>query len=295
MSLDLVPDGPRLRRFRDNSGPALGISTAALAALPSLAERVAWARDHGFDGIEIAATGRPRDLYAPSVGRDERARLREAVAGFAQIAVEAPHQETYDVTLVSPSASIRRASVAEIWSCLRLAEALGGGTVVVRTGKAPTGVNADRQRAHVIECLQTLDRMAGDHNALLAVLSDDFFRGGERVDLLDMLRLRHTGVALDIGLLAHDGNGRAPTSPGDVADLVRALSDRLVHVRLSADADASVAAALAEAGFSGMACFAPGPDAVSPEQSARLAAVWKGTLAAHAAGTRSSSSNAAAG
>jgi hypothetical protein len=46
-----------------------------------------------------------------------------------------------------------------------------------------------------------------------------------------------------------------------------------------------------------MACFAPGADAVSPEQSARRAAAWKGTLAAHAAGTRNrgSSSNAAPG
>ena len=125
MSLNLVPQPINRSAAAPRTTPVIGVRTAGLiAALPSLAERLAWARENGFGGVEIAATGRPRDLYAPSVGREERARLKEEMAGFAAVAVEAPRQETFDVSLVSPSASIRRASVTEIWSCLRLVEAL---------------------------------------------------------------------------------------------------------------------------------------------------------------------------
>jgi len=262
---------------RTGAGPTLGIATASLAALPSLAERIAWAREHGFDGIEIAATGRPRDLYAPSVTKTERIRLCDALNGFGAVVVEAPHQATLDVTLVSPSSAIRRASVAEIWSCLRVIDALGGGVVLVQTGRAPAGVHGDRQRDFVAECLTTLDRMAGDHNARIGILTTDYFRRGERLDLLDLLRLRHTGVALDTAELVDDtfpAAVAAASVAGDgLADLVRRLGPRLIHLRLGGDlpvsedtATAGLAAALQSTRYAAMTCLAFDPDAVSPEQ-----------------------------
>lgn len=295
----LVPDPNRQTLARRRAGrvpvAALGVRTGALG-LPTLGERLLWAREHGFQGVEIGATGGPRDLYAPAESREARARLREQAAEFAAVAVEAPYQETLDVTLVSPSSSIRRASVTEIWSCLRLAEALGGGVVVVRTGTAPAGVDALRQQAHVAECLETLDRMAGDHGVRVAVLLADYFRRGasaddERLRLLDLLGLPHTGVAVDLALLPH------AASPGDergdaLNGLIRRLGARLAHVRLSAagtntNALTTIAAALRETGFLGMTCLAShaaaGEDASAPAVLLRAKAAWEQRLESFAA------------
>jgi len=282
MSLNLVPQPENCPAAAlPRTVPVIGVRTAGLvAALPSLPERLAWARENGFEGVEIAATGRPRDLYAPSVSREERARLRGEVAGFAAVAVQAPHQETYDVSLVSPSASIRRASVTEIWSCLRFAEALGGGTVVVRTGNAPAGVDADRQQAFVAECLTTLDRMAGDHNARIAVALADYFGpagGGEvrdgRLDLLlRHLALPHTGIALDATSFAD-----APAT--NVSALARRAGAKLAHVR-AGDPAPELADALRTIGYTGLLGLIAEPDAPFPMRSlseAKLA--WEGLLA----------------
>lgn len=291
MSPNLVPQ-PENRPAAARTSPVIGIRTATLiAALPSLPERLAWARANGFGGVEIAATGRPRDLYAPLISREERARLRGEAAGFSAIVVEAPHQETYDVTLVSPSASIRRASVTEIWACLRLAEALGGGTVVARTGNAPAGVDADRQQAFVVECLTTLDRMAGDHNARIAVVLADYFKPvsgrDDRIDLIERLSLAHTGIALDAATARDEAqNGDVAAASGLVAAVSR-MGNSLAHLRLGPfegeNEARALAAAVREVGFKGMICLAADSDASSPLPAVCAAkSVWEGLLA-HAA------------
>jgi sugar phosphate isomerase/epimerase len=295
MSPNLVPQPENRPAAAPRRNPVIGVRTASLiAALPSLPERLAWARANGFGGVEIAATGRPRDLYAPSLSRDERARLRGEAAGFSAIVVEAPHQETYDVTLVSPSASIRRASVTEIWACLRFAEALGGGTVVVRTGNAPAGVDADRQLAFVAECLTTLDRMAGDHNARVAVVLADYFKPvsgrADRIDLIERLSLAHTGIALDASASRDEAQNGDVAAAAAVPGLVAAVSragNRLAHLRLGPfdgkNETRALAGAAHEIGFTGMICLAADPDASSPLPAVCAAkSVWEGLLA-HAA------------
>ncbi len=284
MSLNFLPER------RASQTRTLGIGTGSLA-LASLPERLDWARENGFRGIEIAATGRPRDLHAPAVRQEDRERLRQAVSAFDAVAIQAPYQEVFDVTLLSPSSSIRRASVAEIWACFRLVEALGGGVVTIRTGWPPEGVDQDRQREFLAECLGTLDRMAGDHNATVGVLTSDYFRFGERLELLEMLPLRHTGITLHTSLSAllfrHGRTMSAPVENGET--LIQRFAPRLVHVQLS-DFDnesdglalgqgrldiAGIAHALQTVHYQGMVCFDFDPDRVTPEQAAASKALWE--------------------
>ena len=287
MSLNFLPDR------RSGKRRALGLNTASLA-LPSLAERIDWARHNGFSGIEIAATGKPHDLHAPAVSQEDRERLRNTVSAFEAVAVQAPYQEVFDVTLLSPSSSIRRASVAEIWACFRLVEALGGGVVTIRTGWAPEGVDGDRQRDFLVECLSTLDRMAGDHNATVGILTSDYFRFGERLELLEILPLRHTGITLHASLSALFRHGRMMSAPiGSAEALIERFATHLVHVQLS-DFDgetdrlglgqgrlnlAGIARALHAARYNGMVCFDFDADRVPPEQVVASKAIWEGMMA----------------
>lgn len=184
--------------------------------------------------------------------------------------MQAPNQQTFDVSLVSPSASIRRASVAEIWSVCRFVDALGGGVVTLRTGVPPAGVTAERES--LVECLTTLDRMAGDHNATLALELTDYFYEGRNTDLLKMLSLRHTGFSLDTRLLSY---------PEKVVPLIHRLAPRLFHVRLlDGVVDLpGMAEALAQENYAEMVslCFAAPRE--SRPAAARLRAHWEKMIA----------------
>lgn len=196
------------QRLRWPSEPLLGVSLASLRQ-PSWEDRAAWAQAEGFDAVELSATGEPWSLHAPLVSADEREYLRDKLRDFRGVSVAAPHQATFDVTLVSPSSAIRRASISEIWSVCRFVGALGGGIVLIRTGTSPFGISEEHQREFISESLVTLDRMAGDHNALIGLSDFDYFTHWENFAGLRALNLRHTGFVLDLDHLAAAGGPAA--------------------------------------------------------------------------------------
>jgi hypothetical protein len=260
----------------DRNGAALAASPAfvwsvAVSAPPggTLDDALGTTRASGFRGIELSATGTPNDLYAPAVTSEDRARLRDAVSGLA-VAVRAPTQATFDVSLVSPSAAIRRASVAEIWSACRLVGALGGGVVLVRSGVAPDHVTERQQQVFLAQCLQTLDRVAGDHHARIAVEMSDFFARPDRCALLDVLPLKNVGLAFGTGGLSDVANGAgALTVRGGIGAFVARAAPRLRYVRLRPRDEAAgllgeIGVALRAAGYAGMVCGAfPADDPVA--------------------------------
>lgn len=256
-SLNLLPQG--------GGAAPLGVAVAALR-MPTLDARLDWAAENGFAGVELLATGEPWGVHTPGVTKDERARLRDKVARFARVAVMAPHQATWDVTLVSPSSAIRRASVSEIWSVCRFADAIGGAVVLVRSGTPPAGVPAAQALSHLAECLTTLDRMAGDHNARIGLLTADLLADPSLLGSLSGLTLPNTGVALDLTVVRPDDPRVAP--------LLARCSDGVVHVRVSGlDAPTRLTAPAA-----GMVCLAfnggPSGTAPSPDEIARRRAEW---------------------
>lgn len=246
----------------------MGVALASLT-LPTLPERIAWAASSGFSGVELLATGEPWGLHAPGISKEDRARLRDLLMPFVHIAARAPHKDTFDVSLVSPSAAIRRASVSEIWSVCRLLEAVGGGIVIVRAGWAPDGVTEDRQRAWLGECLTTLDRMAGEHNTTIGVGNYDYFDDPENFGLLSMLRLRHTGIALEMD--------RIRGGESVAAGVFRENAAHVVHVQVRT-ASPVIAAALTEGAYPGMVCLAL-PSETPPSQVLHAKAEWDALLA----------------
>lgn len=273
MDVNLLPEGARPLA----AGPRVGLSLEG-ARGEDTGERLRWAERHGFAAVEIGATGEPWGVYAPAVDAAERDALRTVIGPERTVAILAPTQATFDVTLVSPSAAIRRASVTELWSVCRLAGALSpaGATVVIRTGVAPVGAAHAREAAHLSECLVTLDRMAGEHGATVAVLNADFFRDLRRYPALRPLRLAHTGAALDAqAALDHGADGN------DLAAFVRECGDLLRHVRVPdvvSPALEPLAASLAEVGYGGMVCIVPSAAAPDPERVGQARTWWTRAL-----------------
>jgi len=244
-------------------GAPLGIAVAALK-MPTLEARLDWAAENGFTGVELLATGEPWGVHTPGVTKEERARLREHVTRFARVAVMAPHQATWDVTLVSPSAAIRRASVSEIWSVCRFADAIGGAVVLVRSGMPPAGVPPAQAQAHLIECLTTLDRMAGDHNARIGLLNADLLADLSAFAALSGLSLPNTGIALDLTTVRPDD--------AQVTALLSRPAGNVLHLRIPGlDVPTRLAAPAA-----GMVCLAFEGTASppSPEEIVRRRAEW---------------------
>jgi sugar phosphate isomerase/epimerase len=168
--------------------------------------------------------------------------------------VDAPHQATFDVTLVSPSAAIRRASLSEVWSVCRFARAVGATTVLVRTGIPPLGVRPAERDRYLSECLNALDHTAGEQGVTIGVLNRDRFHRLRALNDLAQLTLRNTGIALDIAHALDMGE--------TLEDMTAFIADHganLVHVRVpvSTVVGEAVAPALLESGYAGMISLVP--------------------------------------
>lgn len=208
------------------------ILSIALRDAPSgtLLERLDWAEERGFQAVEFTATGEADSFHAPTIAIEDRGALAERLASFQAVTVAAPYQETFDITLVSPSAAIRRASLAEIWSVCRFTGTIGAKMqnrplVLVRTGMPPMGMPATESDDHLSECLTALDRTAQEQHVHIGILTRDRFHRLHHLHDLHALRLRHIGLALDLPHLLAMGE-----TVDDITTFLREQSESIVAV-----------------------------------------------------------------
>lgn len=247
MELNLLPSQmPR--------GPLLGV---ALPARPfaDLAERLLWASEAGFEAVTVSATGEPGGLHTPDVSNDERADLRERLTAFRAVSVEAPHQATFDVSLVSPSSAIRRASITELWSVCRFADAIGAGLVLARSGLPPMGTSDRDRDARLSESLTTLDKTAGERGIGVALWNRDRFYRLSDFDDLRGMPLTQTGLAIDVAHAVAIGE-----TLEQIGAFVATHSERVWVLRVPSTPDVgdALVPALQQAGYRNLICFASG-------------------------------------
>jgi sugar phosphate isomerase/epimerase len=247
-------------------GPVVGVTLDAAPGM-TLEARLDWAARLGFAGVELNATGELSGFHAPELAPEQRETLRGLLTPFTEIAVQAPHQATFDVTLVSPSAAVRRASLSEIWSVCRFAKNVGASVVTIRTGTPPVGVGDARRDVFLSECLTTLDRTAVEQGVHIGVLNRDRFRHITTLDDLLQLSLSATGIAFDAAHALDLG-----VAPEDLAAFAAARQERLVYVRVPLTPELpELAAALSAGGYSGLVTLTPTADAATREADLTLA------------------------
>lgn len=253
MSLNLLP-----RR-----GPVVSVALDE-PDVPELDEAINGAVEYGWEGIELSATGETPFFHTPSVSPEDRIRLRGLAAPLLHLSAQAPHQTSWDVTLVSPSSAIRRASLSEIWSVCKFARAVSASplppVVLIRTGMPPFGVTVKERDEYLSESLTTLDRTAKEQGVLIGILNRDRFHHLGTLEELDALPLTHTGVALDIGYALHIGE-----SPAKIAAIVAERAQitsgagRIVYVRvpctLEGAAREQIARAIRDLNLTGSLCL----------------------------------------
>jgi sugar phosphate isomerase/epimerase len=253
--------------------PVVGVALEAAPA-QSLEERLDWAERLGFRAVELNATGEYSGFHAPEVSLEEREWLRQRLAGFTAIAVQGPYQETFDVTLVSPSSAIRRASLSELWAVCRFAKAVGASTVTVRTGTPPLGIADARRDVYLSECLTTLDQTAREQNVRIGVLNRDRFRHLPTLDDLQQLSLTETGIALDIAHALDLG-----TPPEIIAAFAAEHIAQLTYVRAPSLSDVyPIAAALLENGYRGMVTLTSTGDTAHDTALVAAREAWENAL-----------------
>jgi sugar phosphate isomerase/epimerase len=256
MNLNLLPQ----------RGPSVGVALESVAA-GTLADQIARAERLGFAAVEIPMTGELPHLHAPNLSPEVREAVNGWLHSFRRVVIDAPHQATFDVTLVSPSAAIRRASLSEVWSVCRFARVVGATIVLVRTGVPPFGVRpADRDR-YLSECLTALDHTAGEQGVTIGILNRDRFHRLRSLSELDPMPLRHTGVALDVAHALDMGE-----TLEDVTAFIAEHGPALIHVRVpvSTAVGEAVAPALLEAGYGGMISLVP----PAPDADVREVGAW---------------------
>jgi len=161
------------------------------------------------------------------------------------------------LTLVSPSAAVRRASLAELWSVCRFAEVLGEPdrktVVLVRVGAPPESLELERHREYLRESLHVLNRTAGEHNTLIGLWNRDYFVNLEDFGLLEMLPSQNLRVALRLGASPH------PEQQVDLTRFLRWGTNRLSYVEVAHGE--RLPHPLSAAKFRGMVCYNRYPEA----------------------------------
>lgn len=264
MDLNLIP----------GSSPRLGVMLDPAPADRLLA-RLDWAEEMGFTAVELPAHGGIDGFHAPDLGNEYRAELAAHLSRFSSFGIAAPHQETFDVSLVSPSAAIRRASLSEVWSVCRLASTLARPSgprpiVLLRTGLPPMDHAGTEADSHLQECLAALGHTAGQHRVTLAVLSRDRFRRASDLADLAASRFPQVGIALDLRYLHEMGE-----TPLSLVHMVEVCGLRLVYAILPAVPDLALhlAPALIENGVETLVLSAaPGED-LRPARDSWLSAL----------------------
>lgn len=258
--------------------PPLVVSLEELRFVPGGIDRkIAWARENGFGGVELLATGEPASgIHAPTVDAGDRARLQETLQNM-RLVVQAPHQQTWDVTLVSPSSAIRRASLSEIWSVCRFAGAVGDTAmeppvVLVRTGTPPLGMGSVRVLEILRESLHALDRMAGEHRVRIGLLPRDVLENPDDWEMVTS-GLQHTGFILDVPHLLDQA---VPLT--QIAALLRRFAGLFVSVRVPhvSEADrAFLADTLRQTGYGHIVSLVLSPGSGETDEEAQTGAACR--------------------
>ncbi len=256
MDLNFLP-----RRNRSNA-PRVGAHLPARSlppvpfGVPTLSDELEAVREAGFRSVVVSATGEAGGLHTPPITNEQRAELAEILHGFEQTVIEAPHQGTFDLTLVSPSPAIRRASVTELWSVCRFAQMVGADLVLVRTGLPPLGTGDGRVGLHLAESLQTLNKMADERQINVGVWNADRLSR-----LADLESVSDMGLDRVVGAVDVEHALAMGETVSELVAFVERQGDRLGLVRVppslapGSPNTQMLADALTESGFMGLLCL----------------------------------------
>ncbi|NSW56101.1 MAG: sugar phosphate isomerase/epimerase [Armatimonadetes bacterium] len=241
-------------------------------------EQIRWFRDHGMEGVAFHTAPAFRGAWASfdvrTATTEDRAKLRKAVAGFAEVSIHAEF-DNYDVSLCSPNELVRRASVETLRGSLELAAELGAPVVTVHEGQTHSDAPLEVRRQALARSVDELGLLAVEIGTSVG------FELTANYDLV-LEAEGPVGITLDVGHVSMD-DGAGYRGFGTIGGLIRVLGPKLIHVHVH-DFDGArdhialgaghidfleLVTALREIEYQGMLCLELAPGVTEPDDYVR--------------------------
>jgi sugar phosphate isomerase/epimerase len=233
----------------------IGIVTAMMRWEPSLLDQLVWARDNGFDCIELScwhsAPAGFDGLWAHrwDVTDGYLRQLDSVLQDFERINLHASFFHAYDPTYCTFHPMWRQSALDEMRYALGLAGRFGGRVVTCHPNGLIHGKTEDERRASFLDAVAQLDDMAREQNVWVGLEAIQYLLPLEYCRMLMDAHTTHIGLTLDIGhahlnetappLCMHSFDGPAYRAFGSVANFIREMSPLIRHVHIH-DSDGTV-------------------------------------------------------
>lgn len=226
----------------------LGVVTAMLRWLPSIEAQIAWAKEEGFEAVELSLWHTAPVSFQGLWARRKRpvaevaAGLLPLLEGLGTRHLHASFFHAYDPTYATFHPLFREAAIDEVGHALELAAAIGASVVTCHPNGLIHGRSEAERSQSFLAALQRLDAMAERQGVRVGVEAIQFLLPLEWCELVRDAGLRHVGLTLDLGhahlragpppLCMHPFEGHAFDRYGSVAGFIDAMAEQIVHVHL---------------------------------------------------------------
>ncbi len=232
--------------------------------------QIAWIKAHGFDAVEFwTSPGKPgvwQGFDVRNASREEVARLKQALVGFAEVDVHADFDEAETRPKMEP--------------VFALAADIGAKAITVHP-------HPDISEPAEVAALERLNDLAAQYGVCVGIEPMGGLKAAQRIQRIAQLSLPYVGITLDIGHMYLEA-GTAFEAYGTLGALVDQVNVEIVHVHAHdyngvQDHIAighgyidfvDIMDALARTKFSGSLCLEINPDREPPagilESQARL-------------------------
>ncbi len=226
----------------------IGIVTAMLRWAPGLVDQLVWARDNGFEGVELSCWHSAPvgfdGLWAHrwDAADDYLRQLDSIVQDFERITLHASFFHAYDPTYGTFHPLWRQSALDEVRYALGLAARFGGRVVTCHPNGLIHGKSEDERRASFCDAVIQLDGMAREYDVWVGLEAIQYLLPLEYCRLLADIPTTRVGLTLDLGhahlnqtpppLCMHAFDGPAYRAFGSVAGFIREMSPLIRHVHI---------------------------------------------------------------
>jgi sugar phosphate isomerase/epimerase len=200
-------------------------------------DQIAAIRDNGFlaVGFHSEPCLAPQRAFDPfTASPQEIEKLRQVLSAFRRVEVHGPYSD-WDISLVSPNPTIRRASLRDLERHIDFATYIGASVFTAHPGITSVPSSLDERLERLTDSLHVLAQIAEKRRLLVCVETSDILVHTANLRVFDSVKSDYLGITMDTGHISLQEHGEKPGySPyGSIEGFIKTWGKQIRHVHLN--------------------------------------------------------------